>query len=110
LKYLLTECSLHRAEALLSARDYAGARQELEAALQASETLGLRALQARSHYILGKVLSATGNQAGAGRHYGEATRLLEEMRAEAGTSPLLKRGDLAAIYAESTRRSQAPPG
>ena len=110
LKYLSTECSLHRAEALAHIKDYAAAERELNSALRTAEKLGLRALQARGHYLLARVLHATGNEAGAVRHYGEVSKLLEEMRAEAGSNPLLKREDLASIYAESSRLSRNAPG
>ncbi len=108
LKHLFTECSLYRAEALVTTKQYAMARKELQATLRTSENSGLKALAARSHYLLAKVLQATGNQAQASRHYGLASTLLEEMRAEAGSSPLLERGDLQAIYAESSRLSRKP--
>jgi ATP/maltotriose-dependent transcriptional regulator MalT len=108
LKYLSTECSIYRGEALLNAESYSEARQDLDRALRASERLGQKALRARSHFLLAKLQAATGNEAGAGRHYSAAAALLDEMQSEAGSNPLLEREDLAALYAEATRAAGAP--
>jgi len=103
LKYLSTECSVYLAEALLDAKDYSRARQELEAALRRSQKLGLRTLLAQSHYLLATVLHRTGNRADASRHYADARRILEEIHKDAGTDIVLKRADLSPILLESSR-------
>ncbi len=108
LKYLSVECSVYLAEALVNTKDYSHARQELERALGRSEKLGLRTLQAKSHYLLATALRLTGNTAEAGRHYRETLRFLEEMRKEPGAEKLMQRNDLNSLYTDSTRWSQAP--
>jgi eukaryotic-like serine/threonine-protein kinase len=105
LKYLSTECSVYLGEALLNARQYAAARQELEAAIRRSEKLGLKALLAQAHYLLARTLQQTGNAAEASSHSREARRILEEIRKEARSDALLKREDLSRISAESAGNS-----
>lgn len=100
LKYLSTDASLELAEAFLNTRQYSAARKELDVALQASERLGLQALLARSHYLLGRTLALTGSGPEASRHYVQARRLLEAIHQEAGTDAILKREDLSPISTE----------
>jgi tetratricopeptide (TPR) repeat protein len=102
-KYLVVECSVYRAEALINVRDYARAQRELARALASSEKLGLRAMLARSHYLMATTLRLTGSGAEAAGHYRETVRLLEEIRKEPGATNVLQRGDLNSIYTESTR-------
>jgi eukaryotic-like serine/threonine-protein kinase len=99
LKYLSTESSLHLGEALLNARDYSRAQQELESALHSSQDLGLKALQATSEYLLAEVLRSTGRAVEAGGHEAEARRILGEIRDEANSDAILKRSDLSPIAA-----------
>src|SRR3989442_1604781 len=73
-----------------------------------SEKLGLQALLAKGHYLLADALRLGNNQMEASRHYAEAHRLLDEIRKEANNDSVLKRNDLATIYQESARWSQAP--
>ena len=105
LKYLSTQATLALAEALLNARQYAGARQELEAAVKTSEKLGLQALLARSHYLLGRTLEldGSGGAAEAAPHYASARRILESIRQESGSDGILKREDLSTM---SSQRGQ----
>ncbi len=103
LKYFSTECSLRSGEALLAAKNYRQAEGELQAALRASENLGLSAHQARAHFLLGKVLALTGRQDDAARHSRKARQLLEEMVKEAGSDTLLQRKDFKPIHAETAR-------
>jgi tetratricopeptide (TPR) repeat protein len=110
LKYLSVECSIDLAEALVNAKDYARARQELQPALAKAEKLGLRTLLAKDQYLLATVLRATGNGTEATPHYREALRLLDEIRKEAGAEKVIERADLKAIYAECTRWSQSANG
>ena len=98
LKYLNTECSLYLGEALLNAKDYSPAQQELEVALHTSQDLGLKALQANTEFLLARVLRATGG-AEASAHQAEARRILEEIRKEASSDLILKRSDFAPIAA-----------
>jgi tetratricopeptide (TPR) repeat protein len=101
LKYLSVESTVFLGEALVLAKRYTEARQELERALAKSEKLGLRTLLARSHFLLASALRSTGNAADAARHLGEARRILEEIRKEAGTDDVVKRVDLSPILADA---------
>jgi len=107
LKYLSVECSVDLAEALVNAKDYSSALQELEPVLGKVEKLGLRTLLARGHYLLATALRLTGNSAEATGHYREALRWLEEIRKEAGSNKVMERADLNSMYTESARWSQA---
>ncbi len=109
LKYLSVECSIYLGEALVEAKDYPHASQELERALARSEKLGLLTLQARSHYLLANALRLGGNATEASRHYAGALRILDELKKEAKSDTLLKRADLSAIFAESKKWSESPP-
>jgi hypothetical protein len=102
LKHTSTEATLALAEAFLDTHQYPAARKELETSLNASEKLGLQALLARSHYLLGRTLelSARGGAAEAAPHYSPAKRMLEDIRKESGSDAILKRQDLTAISAQ----------
>jgi tetratricopeptide (TPR) repeat protein/predicted Ser/Thr protein kinase len=110
LKYQSVECSVGLAEALVIAKDYSRARQQLEPALGKAEKLGLRTLLAKGHYLLATALRAAGNGTEATPHYREAVQLLDEIRKEAGAEKAIERADLKAIYAESIRWSQGANG
>ena len=103
LKYLSAECSVYLAEALVNARDYSRARQELERAVAKTEKLGLRTLSAQGDYLLATILRATGNGKEAAPHFRQALRLLDEIGKEPGAEKVMERADLKAIYADSTR-------
>jgi cytochrome c-type biogenesis protein CcmH/NrfG len=94
----------------VNAKNYPESSQEVNRALARSEKLGLQPLQAKSHYLLATALRLTGNGAEASRHYANAHRILDEINKEAKSDTLLKRADLAPIYAESAKWSQSPPG
>ena len=105
LKYLSIEASLYMAEAELASKDYSRTRQDLERTLARSDKLGLRALSAEIHYLLGTALRLSGEQKDAGLHYKESVRLLDDVRKEAGAEKLLQRSDLNSIYNEANRWS-----
>jgi tetratricopeptide (TPR) repeat protein/predicted Ser/Thr protein kinase len=96
-KYASAESSVYLGEALLLSKNYPAARQELESAARKSENLGLKALLAKSDYLLGMTLRASGNQAEAARRFQDASKLLEEMHQESKSDALLKRADLKPI-------------
>jgi eukaryotic-like serine/threonine-protein kinase len=106
LKYSAVECSLILAEALMQARNFLQARQELEDALGQSQKLGLQPLTVKAHYLLATVLRATGESAQAQGHYQAVLLLLDGMQKESGAEKLLQRSDLAAIYKDSTQWSR----
>ncbi len=102
LKHISTGAELAMAEALLNTHQYPAARKELESSLKTSEKLGLQALLARSHYLLGRTFELSGSgSAEAGRHYSTAKRILQTIHQEAGADGILKRQDLSAIAAQS---------
>jgi tetratricopeptide (TPR) repeat protein len=98
LKYVSTEATLALAEALLNTRQYPAAQRELETSLNTSEKLGLQALLARTHYLLGRTLEVSGNgSAEAAPHYAAAKRILDGIRQESGGDSIVKRQDLTGI-------------
>jgi hypothetical protein len=98
LKYISVESSTYRAEALLNSGNPTAARAELERVLPTAEKLNLKALQARSHYLMAAALRASGETSEASRQSTEAQRLLEQIQQETGTPDVLKRSDLASIW------------
>jgi serine/threonine protein kinase/uncharacterized protein HemY len=92
-----TEATLALAEALVDARQFPAAKKELETALATSQKLGLRVLEARSHFLLGRALELSGTGVDAAPHYAEAKRILDGVRQESGSEALSKRHDLAEI-------------
>jgi len=102
LKYLSVECSVDLAEALIQTKNYAKAKDELNRALNRGEKLGLRALLARSQYLLGRALQLSGNAKEAASHFAEARRILDDIKKDAGSDSVTKRSDLAPIYAVAT--------
>jgi eukaryotic-like serine/threonine-protein kinase len=104
LKYLSLESSVDTAEALIARKDYAGARQELEAQLSKSEKLGSRFQSARIHYLLGTALRSAGNEADASPHYRMAVKLIDEVQKD-GAEKLLQRSDVKAMFTEASRYS-----
>jgi tetratricopeptide (TPR) repeat protein/tRNA A-37 threonylcarbamoyl transferase component Bud32 len=96
-KFLAIECAIGAAQALLTMRDFAQARVELERSLVNADRLGARLLQARAHHGLGAAHRGAGRAAEASRHYRLAARLLDAMTKESGTATLLRRADLSAI-------------
>ena len=105
LQYLSVECSTVMAEAFVNKKDYGRATEQLESALARSEKLGLRTLRAETHYLFARTLQLSGNPSEAVGHYREAHQMLDEIRKEAGTDEVLKRSDLAPIYAASAAPS-----
>jgi tetratricopeptide (TPR) repeat protein/TolB-like protein len=108
LKYLSLECSIYLGQALIDTKDYSLAKQELQNALDKSDKLGARMLLVRGHFLLAKALRLTADGPGAGGHYQQVTRLLEEIRKEADADNIMGRADLKAIQEESARWAQAP--
>jgi tetratricopeptide (TPR) repeat protein/tRNA A-37 threonylcarbamoyl transferase component Bud32 len=98
---LAVECAVNRAEALLKLRDRANGQRETERALARAETLGFRVLAAKAHYLRAEALRQAGD-ADAKREYGLAVRLLNDLGREDGNQNVLKRADLAGIYADAT--------
>src|SRR5216683_160344 len=102
LKHVSTEAALALAEALLNAHQYPAARKELETSLRTSEKLGLQALLARSHYLMGRTIELSGSgSAEAAPHCAAARRILETIHQESGSDGIRKRQDLSAIAAQS---------
>ena len=102
-KYVATECAITLAEASLATKDYAHARQELEAALRKTEDLDMKSLEPRAQYLLSLVLRASGNTAEADEHLKQAAALLEQMRQESHADTLLARFDLKPIVEQAKK-------
>jgi tetratricopeptide (TPR) repeat protein len=105
LKHISAEAELALAEALLNAHQYPAARKELETSLRTSEKLGLQALLARSHYLLGRTLELSGSgSAEAAPHYAAARRILETIHQESGSDGILRRQDLRSISSPAVQK------
>ncbi len=105
LKQISTAAALALAEALLNAHQYPAARKGLETSLRTSEKLGLQALLARSHYLLGRTLELSGTaSAEAAQHYAAARRILETIHQESSSEDILKREDLRSISSPSVQK------
>jgi serine/threonine protein kinase/tetratricopeptide (TPR) repeat protein len=102
LKQLSTRCLVHRGEAMIGMKDYGGAQKELKSAVLRSEKLGLRVLQAQSHYQLGRALELSGKAGEGTAEYREARRAADEVQREAQSDAVRNRSDLAAIFALKT--------
>jgi tetratricopeptide (TPR) repeat protein len=105
-KSLALESSVDMAAAMVNAKDYIHARQELERVLGVSERLGARLQTARIHYLLGTITRLTEPNGVAARQYSQALKLLDDIKREAGAEHVLDRVDLKAIYDDATRWSQ----
>jgi eukaryotic-like serine/threonine-protein kinase len=98
-KYLSVRCSIFLGEALIETKGYAKAEQQLQSALNRSSQLGLRPLLAESNYLLGRDLQLMGKSSDAISHLTEARKILDDIKKEAGNDSVVKRSDLARIYA-----------
>ena len=105
IKYLALESSVDMAAAMVETKDYTHARQELERELDISERLGARLQTARIHYLLGTILRQT-NSSGAADQYGQAVKLLDDIKKEAGAEHVIERVDVKAMYEDATHWSQ----
>ncbi len=99
LKELSTKCMVYRGEAMIGMKDYAGAQKELNSAVLHSNNLGLRVLQAQSHYQLGRAMELSGKTNEAATQYAEARKAAADVLKEAQTDAITKRLDMAPIYA-----------
>jgi eukaryotic-like serine/threonine-protein kinase len=105
LRSLSVDCSLLRVDALLKLKDVATAREEASRAVAKADALGLRMLVARARYLRGTALRLF-NDSEAPRDYAAALRLLDEIKGEDGNQNVMKRADLAAMYADCQRYSK----
>ncbi len=94
LKYLAVACSVDLAEALLSVKQQAAARQELDRAMGKSEKLGLQVLLARAHY-LSAIDAAPADER---RQLDEARRIIDRLRREPQAERLADRADIRPLY------------
>jgi TolA-binding protein len=101
------ECQIYMAEAMIQSNDIAHAQPELARALLRADKIGLKALSAKAHYLLGNALRASGNQVEAQHNYRTTVQLLDEMRKEPGAEKILQRLDFKNMYDEATRGSHS---
>jgi len=106
-KSLSVESSMELASAMVAAKDYTHASQELEKQLGVCEKLGLQMERARIQYLLGETLRLGGNPSEAANHYRQALTQLDEMKKEPGAEKLMERSDLKTLYEEATRWSHS---
>ena len=100
LKYLQAKCSVRLGEALAAGKDVAGARGELERALDLSDRLGLAVLQAEGQHALATVSRSAGDTATAASNCREALLKLDEMLKDSGAERAKERSDLSSIEAD----------
>ena len=103
--YLSLQISIANAQAEIETGNYAQAERTLEQSLIQSEKAGTRLDSARINYLLGTSTRLRGN-AEKGRssyYYGEALRLLGEIKSDPGAENVLHRADLKAIYDDAMR-------
>jgi serine/threonine protein kinase/tetratricopeptide (TPR) repeat protein len=105
--FMAVECSIYLAEAMIQARDYSHAREELERALLQADKLGLKPLSTKAHYALATVLRQSGSPTDAQEHYRNSIQLIDSMLKEPGAEKILQRSDFKAIYDAASRWSQA---
>jgi hypothetical protein len=93
-------------EARVQKKDARGAEAELDRALARAEKLGLRVLQAETHYWIAQSLQQSGNAKQATPHFREVVSILEEISKEDGSAKVLERADLQPIYRDSLKLFQ----
>ena len=106
LKAMSVECSVNLGAAMIEAKDYNGAHQQLDLSLARAEKLGLRILQAKAHYLLASLLVKSGQGKEATPHYREVVRILEGISKEDGSGRVLERADLQGVYRDSVKSFQ----
>jgi eukaryotic-like serine/threonine-protein kinase len=103
--YLSLQSAVAYAQAQIETGDYIQAERALEQSLIQSEKAGTRLESAKINYLLGTSTRLRGN-AEKGRssyYYGQALRLLAEIKADPGAENALHRADLKAIYEDAMR-------
>jgi eukaryotic-like serine/threonine-protein kinase len=103
--YLSLQSAIAYAQAQIETGDYVQSERALEQSLIQSAKAGTRLESARINYLLGTSTRLRGN-AEKGRSsysYGEALRLLGEIKADPGAENVLHRADLRAIYDDAMR-------
>ena len=104
---LSLETSVLSGEEMVRGKEYARARDTLEAALSSSEKLGTQMQTAVIHYWLGESERLSGHSADAPGQYREAQHLTDEMKKEPGAEKLLLRADTKAVYEQAVRWSRS---
>ena len=102
---LALQISIATAQAEIETGDYVQAERALEQSLIQSEKAGTRLESARINYLLGTSTRLRGN-AEKGRssyYYGEALRLIGEIKSDPGAENVLHRADIKAIYDDASR-------
>ena len=103
LKYLSLQSSIDEAEAMMQAKRYTEARQELQNDLGKSERLGSRYQSMRIHYLLATALRLGGEASDAPAQYRLALAQMDDMRKDPGAEKLLERADLKSMFADASR-------
>ena len=99
LKYLSMQCFVLRGEALIGSKDYASAEKELKTGALRSGKFGMRVLQAQSQFQWGRALDLSGKRTEAAIRYDEARGVAAELVKDAPNGAVIKRMDLAPIFA-----------
>ena len=105
-KSVVVQAAALISEGLIKAKDYTGARRELDRVLPRSEKLGLRLQSAKIRYLLGTVIRLSGGTKESQVQYKAAYNLLTEIRKEPGAEHVTDRFDLKLAYEEAERWSK----
>jgi hypothetical protein len=97
LKFEATQATILAAESDVKLKQYARARNALDAAVAQADRLGARSLLAQAHYLMNLIEAAAGNQVEARRHLESARQLLDAIRKDSRSDEVLRRSDLKPI-------------
>ena len=106
-KSLAVQASTWMAEAMVTDKDYRGARRELDRILPRSEKLGLRLQSAKIRFLVGTAMRLSGSEAESVTQYKSALNLLRDIQNDPGAAHVTERFDLKPAYEESLRWSKS---
>jgi tetratricopeptide (TPR) repeat protein len=105
-KPVAIECAIARARGLLALGDRTAALQELDRTLTKAEPLGFRLQLAEAQVLRATALQST-DAVEARRAYGNALRLLTDIRGEEGSQEVRKRVDVERLFQAAERGASA---
>jgi thioredoxin-like negative regulator of GroEL len=103
LKDVSLQCSLSLVQALINARDYRNAAEEADRVRRMSDKMGLKLVGARTRYLQGEILRATGKSSEAAEQEKQARQILHDVSEESHADSLLKRADLRPILSQAAQ-------
>jgi len=101
LKNVSSQCSLSLVQALINARDYRNAAEEADRVRRMSDKMGFKLVGAKTRYLQGAILRATGKPSEAAEQEKQAREILHDLSEELHADSLLKRADLRPIVSQA---------